>query len=133
MTSVGFRGADLPHKIIIKTLVPFHFKTMIHAHIYTHTYILRYIVCNMHEYIHAGILLNSFCIPRETQDFLINFLIDGTEIKDALFIAETFNSYFTDLGLTLAEKILIPLNRMMPLCLTLHLVHLVYYQPSSWK
>src|SRR6218665_1634638 len=26
------------------------------------------------------------------------FLIDGTEIKDALFIAETFNSYFTNLG-----------------------------------
>jgi len=26
------------------------------------------------------------------------FLIDGTEIKDALFKAETFNSYFTNLG-----------------------------------
>src|SRR6218665_3769212 len=30
-------------------------------------------------------------------------------------------------------QILIPLNRMMPLCLILHLVHLVYYQPPPWK
>src|SRR6218665_1257451 len=62
-----------------------------------------------------------------------SFVIDGTEIKDALFIAETLNSYFTNFGPTLAEKILIPLNRVMPLCLTLHLVHLIYYQPPSWK
>ena len=54
------------------------------------------------------------------------FLIDGTEIKDALFIAETFNSYFTNPGPAFGRKILISLNRMMPLCLTLHLVHLVY-------
>ena len=31
------------------------------------------------------------------------FFIDDTEIKDALFIAETFNSYFTNLGITLTE------------------------------
>jgi len=31
------------------------------------------------------------------------FLIDGTEIKDALFIAEIFNSYLTNHGITLAE------------------------------
>src|SRR6218665_1590274 len=44
MTSVGSRGAGFPHKNIIKKLVPLHFKTMIHAHIQTHTYmyILRY-------------------------------------------------------------------------------------------
>src|SRR6218665_1376902 len=42
------------------------------------------------------------------------FFIDSTEIKDSHFIAETFNSYFTNLGPTLAEKILNPLNRMMP-------------------
>src|SRR6218665_3627209 len=34
--SVGSRGTGIPHKNIIKKLVPFHFKTMIHAHIYTH-------------------------------------------------------------------------------------------------
>ena len=33
------------------------------------------------------------------------FLIDGTETKDALIIAESFNSYFTNLGPKLAEKI----------------------------
>jgi len=32
------------------------------------------------------------------------FLIDGFEIKDALFIAKTFNSYFTNLGPTLTEN-----------------------------
>src|SRR6218665_110143 len=32
------------------------------------------------------------------------FLIDSTEIKDANFMAETFNSYFINLGPTLAEK-----------------------------
>src|SRR6218665_775760 len=63
------------------------------------------------------------------------FFIDGTQIKDALFITETFNSYFTNLGKTLAEKILMPINRrpMMPLCLTLPLLHLVYCQPPPWK
>src|SRR6218665_3238294 len=68
------------------------------THIYKHTYILRY-VCNA-VYIHAGILLNSFLIPRETQDFLVNFLIDGAQI-----ITETCrpNSYFTYLGPTMAE------------------------------
>src|SRR6218665_3329328 len=40
MTSVGSRGAGLPHKNIIKKLVPFHFKIMIHAH--AHTHILTY-------------------------------------------------------------------------------------------
>jgi len=61
MTSVGSRGAGLPHKNIIKKLAPFHFKTMMHAHIYTHilTYYGIY-VCNVHDYIHAGISLNSF-------------------------------------------------------------------------
>ena len=39
MTSVGSRGADLRYKNIIKKLVLFHFKTMIHAHIHTHTYL----------------------------------------------------------------------------------------------
>src|SRR6218665_994449 len=33
------------------------------------------------------------------------FLIDGTETKDALIIAENFNSYFTNLVPKLAEKI----------------------------
>jgi len=61
------------------------------------------------------------------------FLIDDTEIKDALLIAETFNSYFTNLGPTLEEKIPIHLNRMMPLCLTLPFVHLVYYQHPPLK
>ena len=70
----------------------------------TYIHILTYYGICVHEYTHAEILLNSFGIPRETQDFLINFLIDGTEIKDALFIAETFNSYFTNFGPTLAEK-----------------------------
>ena len=42
------------------------------------------------------------------------FLIDSTEFKDAHFIAETFSSYFTNLGPTLAENILNPLNTMMP-------------------
>ena len=32
------------------------------------------------------------------------FLIRGTQIKDALFIAKTFNSYFTHLEPTLAEE-----------------------------
>jgi len=36
MTSVGSRGAGLPYKNLIKKLVPFHFKTMIHAQIHTH-------------------------------------------------------------------------------------------------
>src|SRR6218665_1376248 len=66
----------------------------------TYIHILTYYGICVHEYTHAEILLNSFGIPRETQDFQINFLIDGTQIKDALFIAETFNSYFTNLGLT---------------------------------
>jgi len=32
MTSVGSRGPSLPYKSLIKEPVPFHFKTMIHAH-----------------------------------------------------------------------------------------------------
>src|SRR6218665_1305682 len=40
ITSVGSRRAGLPYKNIIKKLVPFHFKTMIHA--YIHTHILTY-------------------------------------------------------------------------------------------
>ena len=43
-------------------------------------------------------------MSRETQELLILFLIGGTQIKDALFIAETFNSYFVNVGPTLAEK-----------------------------
>jgi len=31
MTSVGYRGAGLSYKSLINELVPFHFKTMIHA------------------------------------------------------------------------------------------------------
>jgi len=45
------------------------------------------------------------------------FLIDSIEIKYALFIDETFNSHFTNLGPTLAKK------SSIPKCLTLHLVH----------
>jgi len=46
MTSVGFREAGLHYKNLIKELVSFHFKTMIHAqlHTYIHTYILTYIL-----------------------------------------------------------------------------------------
>jgi len=49
MTSVGFRGAGHPNKSIIK-IVPFHFKTMICAHIYTHilTYYGMCVQCCVH-------------------------------------------------------------------------------------
>ena len=46
--------------------------------------------------LHAGILLNS----KGDTGLPDIFLIDGTEIKDALVIAETFNSYFTNFGPT---------------------------------
>ena len=42
---------------------------------------------------------------KEDTGFPHTFLIDGTETKDALIIAESFNSYFTNLGPKLAEKI----------------------------
>src|SRR6218665_1212310 len=45
-------------------------------------------------------LLNS----KGDTGFPHTFLIDGTETKDALIIAESFNSYFTNLGPKLAEK-----------------------------
>src|SRR6218665_2079455 len=74
-------------------------------------------------------LLNS----KGDTGFPHTFLIDGTETKDALIIAESFNSYFTNLGPKLAEKFLILLNRMMLSCLTLHFVHLGYCQPLPRK
>jgi len=107
MTSVGTRGAGLPHKNILKKLVPFHFKTMIRAHIYTHilTYYGMWVQCCAWIHTCWNIIkqLLNYWIPRETQDFLIIFFIYGTQIKGALFIAETFNSYFTNVGPTLAE------------------------------
>ena len=41
MTNVGSRGAGLPYRNLIKELVAFLFKTMIHAqlHTYVHTYL----------------------------------------------------------------------------------------------
>ena len=65
MTSVGSRGAGLPHKNVIKKLVPFHFKTMIHAHIHTHILTYYDIIMCVHGYIHARILLNSFLNSTE--------------------------------------------------------------------
>jgi|SRR6218665_1084776 len=100
--------------------------TYIHVHTYLHTTVH---VC---AWIHTcwNIITQLLNSKRDTGLPDI-FVIDGTEIKDALFIVETLNSYFTNQ--LWPEKILIPLNRVMPLCLTLHLVHLIYYQPPPWK
>src|SRR6218665_3154858 len=104
-------------------------------HTYLHTtYILWYTYVYVCAWIHTcWNIVKQLLYSKGDTGLPDIFLIDGTQIKDALFITETFNSYFTNIGPTLAEKILMPLNRKMPLCLTLHLVHLVYYQPSSWK
>ena len=58
MTSDGSRGAGLTYKNIIKELVPFHFKTMIPAHIHVHTHI--------HVLTYYGI---HVCVCRNTYMF----------------------------------------------------------------
>ena len=80
MTSDGSRGAGLTYKNIIKKLVPFHFKTMIHAHIHTQffTRILAYYMC-VHGYIHAGIIIIKQLLNFKGDTRLPDTtLIDGT-------------------------------------------------------
>src|SRR6218665_1015896 len=99
MTSDGSRGAGLPYKNIIKKFVPFYFKTMIPAHIHVHTHILTYYgICVCARTHTCWNIIKQLLNSMGDTGLPDIFLIDGTEIKDALFKAETFNCYFSNLG-----------------------------------
>src|SRR6218665_1368827 len=99
MTSDESRGAGLPYKnIITKTCTFFILKQRyLHTYIYIHTYLHTtvYVCAGTHT---CWNIIKQLLNSMGDTGLPDNFLIDGTEIKDALFKAETFNSYYTNLG-----------------------------------